>query len=177
MLLSKVKDINVTGLSIITLTGHSIERVSEYKYLGIWLDQKFTFRFHIYTPSNKLRQKIGFLYRHRTNFPLFSRKRVIEAVFLSVLDYGDVIYRNASASTLAALNPIYYSAIRFITGDSYLTHHCVLYENVGWAPLALRRDRHWLLFIYKALIGKMPSYITSLLNRSHTRFSTLQVTG
>ena len=66
---------------ITTLTGHNIERVFEYKYLGIWLDQKLTFKFHINTLASKLKQKIGYLYRNKLNFPLLCRKQIIEAVF------------------------------------------------------------------------------------------------
>ena len=94
---------------------------------------------------------------------MFCRKRVVEAVFLSVLDYGDVVYRHAAASTLKPLDSVYHSAIRFITGDSYDTHHCILYDRVGWSSLAERRKLHWHLFLYKAIIGDCPNYITSLL--------------
>lgn len=165
MLFSRVADIDDHSINITTLTEYSMKRVSEYKYLDIWLDHKLQFKSHIDSVTNKLRQKLGFLYRNKTNFLMFNRK-------LNVLDYGDVVYRNASASTLAPLNSVYHSALRFITGDSYSTHHCILYEKVGWAPLTVRRDRHWFIFIYRALIGKMPSYITSLLNTSHNHYST-----
>ena len=58
---------------------------------------------------------------------MHSRKTIVEAAtFLSVLDYGDVLYRNASASTLKALDPLYPSALRLITGDPYRTHHCYM---------------------------------------------------
>ena len=59
---------------------------------------------------------------------------------------------------------LYHSAIRFITGASYNTHHCALYDLVGWPSLALRRDIHWYLFIFKTLIGKHPPYLTQLLS-------------
>ena len=49
---------------------------------------------------------------------MFYRKRIIEAVFLSVLDFGDVIYRHASVSTLTPLDSVYHSALRCITDDS-----------------------------------------------------------
>ena len=94
---------------------------------------------------------------------MLSRKRVIEAVFLSVLDYGDVIYRHAAASTLKQLDSVYHSALRFITGDSYDTHHCMLYSKVGWPSLSTRRNHRWYLFIHKAISGKLPPYISSLL--------------
>ena len=98
---------------------------------------------------------MGYLCRNKANFAMFSRKWIIEAAFLSDLDYGDVIYRHTSASTLKPLDSLYHSTLRFITGDSYSTHHCLLYEKVGWASLTVRRDRHWFLFIYKALYWQL----------------------
>ena len=40
---------------------------------------------------------------------MISRKRVVEAVFLSVLDYGDVMYRHVTASTLKQLDSVYHT--------------------------------------------------------------------
>ena len=119
-----------------------------------------------------MRQKIGFLYRNKTSFPLSCRKRVVEAVLLSVIDYGDVIYRHAAASVLKPLDSVYHSALRFITGDGYRTHHCVLYEKVGWPSLEERRNKHWLLFIFKALSGKLPPYISALLEWNAGSYTT-----
>ena len=71
---------------------------------------------------------------------------------------------HAAPSTLKLLDAVYHSSLRFITGDGFRTHHCTLYENVGWTSLYDRRERHCLLFVYKALLGKLPPYLTSLLN-------------
>lgn len=62
---------------------------------------------------------------------------LIEATFLSIFDYGDILHMNASAVTLKPLDAVYHSALRFITGDNYNTHHCELYAKVGWPPLSL----------------------------------------
>lgn len=56
--------------------------------------------------------------------------------FLSVMDYGDVIHRHASATILIPFDAVYHSALRSIIGDVYSTHHCILYENVGWSSLS-----------------------------------------
>ena len=79
---------------------------------------------------------------------------------------------HASRSTLKPLDAVYHSALRFITGDSYLTHHCELYEKVGWPSLEIRREQHCMLFIYKALCGKLPLYLSSLLDLKVTGHST-----
>lgn len=101
---------------------------------------------------------------------------------MSVLDYGDILYMHASAATLHPLDTVYHSALRFITGDNYNTHHCDLYSKVEWPSLSDRRDRHWILFVFKALTGLLPSYINSLVSFSaslhHTQskdWITLQV--
>ncbi len=95
----------------------------------------------------KLRAILGFLYRNKSCFPLFTQKRIIEAVFLSVLDYGDIVYGQAANSTLKPLDALYHSALRFITGDSYGTHHCLLYQKTGLPALSMRRDQRQHIFI------------------------------
>lgn len=47
MVLSRARNIAEDGFHITTLTGDSIEQVSECKYLDIRLDKKLTFKFHI----------------------------------------------------------------------------------------------------------------------------------
>ncbi len=48
----------------------------------------------------------------------------------------------------------------------------VLYEKVGLPSLAIPREQHCLLFIYKAFSGKLPPYLPSLLNFRRLRFHT-----
>ena len=155
-----------------TLTGSSIERVTEYKYLAIWLDDKLTFKSHINKLVGKFRQKLGYLYRNKSCFPMYARKRIVEAALLSVMGYCDVIYKHASASSLKPLDSVCYCALRLITGDPYNTHHCRLYEKVGWPSLATRRETHWFIFIYKTLSGYMPEYITSMMSVNNGIYQT-----
>ena len=92
--------------------------------------------------------------------------------FLSVLDYGDTIYRSAAPSLLKRLDTVYHSALRWITGDCYGTHHCSLYENSGLSSLTERRDKHYFLFLFKAVSGLLPSYICSLLETCNMSYRT-----
>lgn len=78
-----------------------------------------------------------------------------------------MIYRQASASTLKPLDAVYHSALRFITGDVYSTHH-IQFDKVGWSSLSYGCD----LFIYEALIGNLPLYITSVLYWSSGPYQT-----
>ena len=75
-------------------------------------------------------------------------------------------------TALKPLDSVYHSALRFITGAKYDTHHCILYDKVGWSSLSSRRDYHWFLFIFKTIIGKLPPYLSSLLTQSIGTYQT-----
>ena len=148
--------------TITTADGTPLERVSCYKYLGIWIDDKLSFKSHVAELLKKLKPLLAFFYRNKSCLPQYSRKQIVLATFLPVLDYGDVIYMHASPST-KPLDTVYHSAIRFVTGDGFMIHHCQLYQNVGWTSSTLRREQHCLLFIYRALLNQLPVYLTNLL--------------
>ncbi|XDV21754.1 hypothetical protein PO909_026778 [Leuciscus waleckii] len=53
----------VTDIQIMTSNDLPLERVSSYKYLGIWMDERLAFDVHIDHFLKKLRPKLGFFYR------------------------------------------------------------------------------------------------------------------
>lgn len=66
-------------------------------------------------------------------------KRITEAVFTPVLDYGIVIKRHAASSILKTMNSVYHSVLCFIISDAYVSHPCILYSN-NWVVIHYRRD-------------------------------------
>jgi len=96
---------------------------------------------------------------------------LISATFLPVLDYGDVLYMCSLTSCLQSLTPVYHCALRFITGWSRLTHHCELYDKAGMPSLNGRRYTHWTTLVYKALIGLVPTYSSTFLQRTESRYA------
>lgn len=56
-------------------------------------------------------------------YPSIVRQQVVEATFLSVLDYSDVIY-----STLKPLDAIYHSSLIYIAGDPFCAHQMLAYH-------------------------------------------------
>ena len=114
-----------------------------------------TFKKHSDELVKKIRLKVGFFFRNRSCLSLNSRKQVVQSTLLPVLDYGDTIYQIAAATTLKPLDAVYHSAVRFITGDSCNTPHCILYQKVGWSSLKSHRSLHYSLFVYKALLIKL----------------------
>ena len=82
-------------LTIYTDQGKSIEAVSSYKYLGFLIDEHFSFKPHIDNLVKKLKLKLGFYFRNKSCFTMSSRKRLVDATFLPIIDYGHLLYMNA----------------------------------------------------------------------------------
>ncbi len=111
MLFTNASHIDYEAFEICAANNSIIKRAQYYKYLGIWMDKKFSFRVHIDMLLKKLRPKLGFLYRNKSCFPLFTWKRILEAVFLSVLDFGDIVYGQTANSALKPWDALYSSDI------------------------------------------------------------------
>lgn len=60
---------------------------------------------------------------------------------------------------------------RCIMNDESCTYHHSLYETVGCTSSQWRRNSHLMLFIYKAQLLKLPSYLTSLFSRQSANSS------
>lgn len=167
----------ITAPSILTVDDVHIERVTTYKYLGIWIDEKLAFDVHIDYLVKRLKPRLDFLFRQNFFFSFGARKKIIHSTFLPILDYGDIIYMHASIYLLKRLDCIYHAALRFITNACSRTHHCLLYNRVGWTSLHQRRKSHILVFTVKALLGMLPNYITRLLCLYKKNYSTRSSIG
>ena len=160
------------GHNITSLEGTTLEQVTEYKYLGIWLDNTLSFLPHINKLQSKIKAKLGFLYRMRSTLTRSAKLTLVQMTILPMLDYGDIIYRSACKGALEKLDVIYHSAIRFATNAPFRTHHCTLYSSVNWPSLHTRRLTHWFMLIYKTLLGLSPPYLCQLLQISSASYNT-----
>ena len=154
-----------TGV-ITTSEGLELEVVTSYKYLGVWLDGTLSFSQHISKLQTKVKSRLDFLYRNRSSFTPVAKLTLIQMTILPMLDYRDVIYRSAGKGALKRLDVLYHSSIRFATNAPYRTHHSTLYSSVNWSSLYTRRKTHWLMLIYKTLIGLTLPYLRYLLKPS-----------
>lgn len=154
---------------ISTTQGAEIEIVTSYKYPGIIIDQNLSFKTHIEDLVSKLRIKLGFLLRDRSNFSLKARKSFTLGTFLPLLDVGDLLYLIAPDQYLKKLDAVYHCALCVITGCGNGTHHYIVYATTKWPSLNVRRLSHWLIFLYKPVLGLVPTYLSTYMCRNQNR--------
>ena len=92
--------------SITTLDGSDLEYVDNYKYLGVWLDCKLSFKTHI--SNSKLNLESS------SYFPT----KPLSLMLPNIPSY-------------IPLDVVYHSAIHFVTKAPCTTHHCDLYAPAG----------------------------------------------
>ena len=115
-----------------------------------------------------LKLKLGFYFRNNACFYFEARRRLVSATCMPLLDYGDILYMNASAQCLRSIDTLYHGTLRFILNCKTLTHHCTLYT---WPSLGTRRLRQGDIFIYKAILGLLPFYLGNLVGPLFIRWS------
>ncbi len=96
-------------------------------YLGIWIDYKLSFNVHIANLIRKLKIKLGFYFINKSNLTFNAKKKLIESTFLTVLDYGDILYMHAS-SILTSLESVYHASLRFISSLSLYSYLSLFWQ-------------------------------------------------
>lgn len=108
-------------------------------------------------------QSLAFFYRNKACITQNCREQIVQ----SIKNYGEVIYM--PASTLKPLCAIYHFALRFITGDSFRAHRCILYETVGWQLFAVRTALHFIFSTKHLLVNFLGiSHVFLTIDHFHT---------
>ncbi len=97
---------------------------------------------------------------------LLSRKDmevVIHALVTSQSDYCNSLYSGLPQSSLSRLQAVQNAAARLLTVSKKRDHISPVLSSLHWLPVKFRVDFKILLFVYKALFGCAPSYISELL--------------
>ena len=119
-----------------------VKQCKEVKFLGIWLDDKLSWRKHISSIIIKCNKRINLLRcmsgtswgRNSTCLSL-----VYKGLIRSILDYGCQLYDSAALTLKNQLDSIQYKSLRIITGVFMQPSLEALQVECGELPLQLRR--------------------------------------
>uniref|UniRef100_A0A8C6NRV0 Reverse transcriptase domain-containing protein n=1 Tax=Nothobranchius furzeri TaxID=105023 RepID=A0A8C6NRV0_NOTFU len=159
-------------LNLYFLDSSPVQPSVKMKYLGVWLEPELSFKFHIHTTCLKVTRCLRILYNSINCFEPIVRKRIVTQLLLPIIDYSDILYQNSTVSSLRSLDVVYNSLCRFILRCSFNTHHCYMYDLLGWLPLKARRQFHWLIFMFKCIYFDFPLYLKTLLVPIDSLYST-----
>lgn len=143
------------------LYGSDIDKVDCFKYLGIWFDERLTWKTHIGKMTEKYKKVLNILRCLQGN-DWGADRTALRALYVglirSVLDYGCLVYGSAAKTLLNDLDRVQYQALRLCCGAVKTTPVAALQVEMGEQPLELRR-RQIALTYWANLKGHSDSHI------------------
>ena len=155
--------INDNNYSII-FNNHVIQRIFCTKYLGVFIDDKLSWKEHIKFLTNKINSVIGVLYRNCSLLPISCKRCSFFALVHSHLTHCIEVYANTTKSNLNSLIIKCNSLLRVIQCKPRRTHIFDLYSNFNTLLVDLLFQMHILKLIHRCLYSrfKVPGVICNL---------------
>ena len=106
-----------------------IKRVESTKFLGIFYDERMSFKCHINYLCQRLSRISSLIYRLKDMLPTFVLKTLYHAHISSILSYCTVIWSGATPTSLTPLIRLQKRIIRNITVSDFLAHTAPLFQQ------------------------------------------------
>ena len=149
---------------IVKVNNIQIEKVSEFSFLGITLNDNLIWHNHINKVANKISRNIGLLYKLKHFLPPFVLRTLYCSLILAHLNYGNLIWGTNTARILKLQK----KAIRVISNCKY-NAHTALFKSLQLLYITDIYKLNSLKFYYKYIQGTLPSYFHSF-NLKHVSY-------
>ena len=113
------------------LNGKVLHESKKIKYLGLILDDKLTWKFHINELRKKLNRSIGIMYKLKTYCSEYTLKSIYFSLIHSYISYGISVWGTASLIYTNQIRILQKKAIRIITNSDYLAHTKPLFKHLN----------------------------------------------
>ena len=143
----------------ISINGTEIERVSEFNFLGIVINENMDWSSHIFKISNKISRTIGILNRLKRFLPSGILRQIYCSLILPHLHYGILIWGFKSSK----LSKLQKRAVRCITNSKYNAHSEPLLKKLNLLKIEDIFLTAVLKFYYKLINQNLPSYFLNYL--------------
>ena len=160
----------------LTMGRHEIERTDNYKYLGIYFDNKLSWKFQIDKMCSKLSSVCGVISKVRHYLDRKCLMLIYHSLFESRLRYGILAWGTASEHDLNRLRVLQNRVVRFISFASYTARAAHVYDKLKILPLTNQHLLQCTIFMHSFHYGTLPHTLSSYCQRPEhnqaTRYNT-----
>ena len=142
----------------IQIEGVNIEKVSEFNFLGITIDDQLKWNKHIDKISNKISRNIGILNSLKHFLPLSTKLTIYNSLVLSHINYGLLLW-GYSCKRVITLQK---KAIRTITLSKYNAHTEPVLKHLKLLKVDDLLKLQTLKLYYKYRQKQLPVYLSNL---------------
>ena len=139
------------------LNGVCLSRQNYIKYLGVYIDNKLTFRKHIEEKVKSATKVLNLLRRNLYYAPVSVKSKAYFACVRPILEYGNTCWSPTSEKSNHAIEMVQHNAAKFATNcypkkghyQDFSIHRIL--QDLDWTSLKERRDQAKVTMVYKIL--------------------------
>ncbi len=135
-----------------------IERVAEFNFLGLTLDEHLTWKCHINKISNKISQCMGILNRLKRFLPIHTKVLIYNSLVLSHLNFGILLWGFKYGKVFKLQKKV----VRILSLSKYNAHTEPIFKKIKLLKIRDILKLQELKFYYKYKKNKLPYYLQSL---------------
>ena len=151
-----------TAMNSILMDGEVIEMVQEFKYLGVLIDNRLTFKANVDYVCKKVSKKVGVLSRLAKFITLDARINIYKSIIAPHFDYCATILYLCDETSFIRMQRLQNRAMRSILMCKKLTPVRVMLESLNLLNVKQRVHATTLKFIHKLKFGVLPSYLSEM---------------
>jgi len=144
--------------TVIKIGKKHIAKVKYIKFLGVLLDEHLTWRYHISELSKKLARTCGILFKVKCLLPRSILIMLYNALFLSFLQYGIIVWGQTFASYLEPIVKLQKRAVRAISHQTFLAHSYPIFKEFKLLRIDDVFKTKLLTFVYESINKLTPVY-------------------
>jgi hypothetical protein len=154
----------------IILNGQSLERIQSTKFLGVYIDEKLSWKQHIHYMQGKIAKAIGIINLCKKYFSENTLVNLYYSFVYPLFIYNLEVWGSACNSALQCLVILQKRCIKLITHSPRKTKSDPLFKRLGILPLLELYKMKVLLFLYNYLNNCLPSvfYVANYFLRNST---------
>ena len=145
---------NVASHFDLYINNHKINRVTECKYLGIFIDDELKFDTHVDYVYKKIIRFTGILFKLRNVLPRVCLVKLYFAFVYPHILYGIEVYANTSKNVLDKLCKLNNKLLRIMLFKPLCTPIKDLYNVLHILPIPLLHQMQTILFVHKCMYHK-----------------------
>ena len=132
MLIGSTQRLSAFSSVQLNIYGEVIDKVDNFKYLGMTLNANLSWHNHIYNVQSKVRQKLAILGRIRCHLPIYARKFFYNTMIKPHFDYASIIWGDKhNISLMEPLQVLQNRAAKLILGRDYYSSASTALADLG----------------------------------------------
>jgi len=146
---SRYQTKNISDSREIFLDGCKLNRVCKATFLGITIDENLTWKNHITDICSKCSRSIGVLNKVKSFLPKRSLHQLYCSLVLPYINYGILLWGNASKECLNKVFRLQKRALRIISNSHFLCSTKPLFEKYNVLNVFDMYEKEMAIFMYK----------------------------